>query len=234
MIKNIIFDLGGVLLDLDMPYCITRFKSLGLDLNKLTESNKNSTSASTQKNAVLCEGMVATGAMNLYQTGDISTDDFFLGMQRYALPGTTMKQLKDAWNTCCLTIPQYRLDKVYELRQKGYNIYMLSNTNDEHWQDIVARCFGSYEDVTRYFHRTFLSQEMHLAKPNDAIYTTLLSEINAEASECLFIDDSQPNIDAASALGFHTIKAQVTKTKDGEVIERPSIDWVNIIDERLA
>lgn len=234
MIKNIIFDLGGVLLDLDMPYCIQQFRTLGIDLAALTSATKDTPADTTQKNAVLCEGMVATGAMNLYQIGAITTDDFFRGLLPYCSPGTTTQQLRDAWNSCCLTIPQYRLDKILALRQQGYSIYMLSNTNEEHWRDIVARCFGTLADVSRYFHRTFLSQEMHLAKPNDAIFTTLLSEIHATASECIFIDDSQANIDAAASLGFHTIKAEVTKTQGGRVVSLPQVDWVKGIDEEIG
>ena len=200
MIKNIIFDLGGVLLDIDLVHCMRQVQALGVDFDSLSQQTATFDSASNQKPAVMGEGIVATGATHLYQIGEISTTDFIGGIQKLCRQGTTYQQVLDAWNTCCIDIPQYRLDKVLQLRQRGYRTYMLSNTNDAHWQDIVRRCFGGQEQVDRYFDKVFLSQEMHLAKPNDDIYLEVLREIGAEASECLFIDDSTQNTQAAAAL----------------------------------
>ncbi|MBR1668446.1 MAG: HAD-IA family hydrolase [Bacteroidaceae bacterium] len=108
---------------------------------------------------------------------------------------------------------------------------MLSNTNDAHWQDIKARCFGGQENVDKYFDHVFLSQEMHLAKPNDEIFLEVLRQIGAKAEECLFIDDSTANVEAASALGFHTMKAEVSKTHEGKVVERPKKEWTEEIEK---
>lgn len=233
MIKNIIFDLGGVLLDIDLIYCMKQVQALGVDFDSLSKQTAAVDPASNQKMAVMGEGIVATGATHLYQIGEISTTDFITGIQRLCCPETTYQQVLDAWNTCCIDIPQYRLDKVLQLRQQGYRTYMLSNTNDAHWQDIVKRCFGSKEQVDRYFDHVFLSQEMHLAKPNDDIYLEVLNSIGAEASECLFIDDSTQNIQAAAALGFNTIHAEVSKTCDGKVIAPPATEWKDVIDKVL-
>lgn len=233
MIKNVIFDLGGVLLDIDLMYCMRQVQALGVDLDALSAMPSSTLSEGT-KPAVMGEGMVATGAMHLYQVGGISTPDFIGGIQTLCRPETTYEQVLAAWNTCCIGIPQERLDKVLELRQRGYHTYMLSNTNDAHWQDIKTRCFGGQEQVDKYFDHAFLSQEMHLAKPNDDIYLRVLEDIGAKAEECLFIDDSTPNIEAAANLGFRTIHAEVSKTKNGKVIALPNVDWRETIDEVLA
>ena len=234
MIKNIIFDLGGVLLDIDLQYCMRQVQALGIDLNAYSASTASLTLAADTQPAVMGEGMVATGALHLYQVGGISTPDFLEGVRRHCRPGTTTEQVLAAWNTCCIGIPQERLDKVLELRQRGYHTYMLSNTNDAHWQDIKTRCFGGQAEVDKYFDHVFLSQEMHLAKPNDEIYLEVLKTIGAKAEECLFIDDSTLNVEAAARLGFHTIHAEVTTTKNGKVIALPNNDWKVLIEQQLT
>ena len=218
MIKNIIFDLGGVLLDIDLNYCMKRMMALGIDLEAFEK--KGMQTPSDTKAAVLGEGIVANGAMHLYQTGDISTEEFLEGVRRFCKEGTTQEDVLEAWNSCCIAIPQYRLDKLKELKEKGYRIYLLSNTNEAHWQKIVEKCFGGQEVVDSHFDHVFLSQEMHMAKPNDEIYLEVLHQIGAKAEECLFIDDSSANLKAAAALGFHTLHAETSKTKDGKVVER--------------
>lgn len=232
MIKNIIFDLGGVLLDIDLPYCMRSVQALGIDLNNLPQS-ASADGHSSLKPAVMGEGVVASGMLNQYQVGAVSTPEFLSAIHSLCHPGTTMQQVIDAWNTCCINIPEYRLNKIRQLRSKGYHIYMLSNTNDAHWQDIVSRCFGGQDKVDELFDHTFLSQEMHMAKPNDDIYLEVLKEIGSPASECMFIDDSTPNVEAAKALGFHAIHAEVSATRDGKVIAPPATDWTDTIDAAL-
>lgn len=234
MIKNIIFDLGGVLLDIDLVHCMKQVQSLGVNFDTLSKQTAPADPASGEKPAVMGEGIVATGETHMYQIGKISTEDFIGGIQHLCNPGTTFQQVLDAWNTCCIDIPQHRLDKVMQLRQQGYRTYMLSNTNDAHWQDVVKRCFGGQEGVDRYFDKVFLSQEMHLAKPNDEIYLEVLKEIGADASECLFIDDSTQNVEAAASLGFCTIRAEVSKTAGGKVVAVPATEWKDVIDGVIA
>lgn len=231
MIKNIIFDLGGVLLDIDLVYCRQQMSALGIDLKAYEQAEKQVTTGT--KAAVLGEGIVANGAMHLYQTGDISTEEFLESIKRYCNPGTTTAQVLEAWNSCCIAIPQYRLDKLKELKEKGYRIYMLSNTNEAHWQKIVAQCFGGQEVVDRHFDHVFLSQEMHMAKPNEDIYLKVLEDIGAKAEECLFIDDSSANLEAAAALGFHTFHAATSKTENGKVVVPPDAEWKDVIDHML-
>ena len=231
MIRNIIFDLGGVLLDIDLNYCIRQMQALGIDLDAFEKKSVQTPTGT--KAAVLGEGIVANGAMHLYQTGDITTEEFLEGVRRYCQEGTTREQVLDAWNSCCIAIPSYRLEKLKELKERGYRIYMLSNTNEAHWQKIVAQCFGGEDVVDSHFDHVFLSQEMHMAKPNDNIYLKVLEDIHAQANECLFLDDSSANLEAASALGFHTYHAETSKTQNGMVVAPPSTDWTTTIDKLL-
>ena len=233
MIKTIIFDLGGVLLDIDLPYCIHRVKELGVDIDALSAIPAPELAIDT-KPAVMGEGMVASGMLHLYQVGGISTADFIITIQRLCRPGISYEQVLEAWNTCCIDIPQRRLDNVLALRQRGYRTCMLSNTNDAHWQDIKSRCFGGQDMVDKYFDNVFLSQEMQLAKPNGDIFLKVIEFLSVQPEECLFIDDSTANVEAASHLGFHTIHADVSTTKNGKVIALPNVDWMDEIEEILT
>ena len=219
------------MLDIDLHYCIRQMQALGIDLDAFEKKSVQTPTGT--KAAVLGEGIVANGAMHLYQTGDITTEDFLEGVRISCQEGTTREQVLDAWNSCCIAIPSYRLEKLKELKERGYRIYMLSNTNEAHWQKIVAQCFGGEDVVDSHFDHVFLSQEMHMAKPNDNIYLKVLEDIHAQANECLFLDDSSANLEAASALGFHTYHAETSKTQNGMVVAPPSTDWTTTIDNLL-
>ena len=105
-IKNIIFDLGGVLLDIDLNYCMRQMQALGIDLDAFKKKGMQTPIGT--KAAVLGEGMVANGIMHLYQTGDITTEAFLEGVRKYCKEGTTREQVLEAWNSCCISIPSYR------------------------------------------------------------------------------------------------------------------------------
>lgn len=230
-IKNIIFDLGGVLLDIDLNHCMRQMQALGIDLDAFKKKGMQTPIGT--KAAVLGEGLVANGIMHLYQTGDITTEAFLEGVRKYYKEGTTREQVLEAWNSCCISIPSYRLNKLRELKQKRYTICMLSNTNEAHWQEIVKKCFGGQEVVDELFDHVFLSQEMHMAKPNDEIYLEVLRQINAKAEECFFLDDSSANLEAAAALGFHTLHVETSKTQNGMVVAPPATDWTTTIESFL-
>lgn len=204
MIRNIIFDLGGVLLNLNMPQCFQNFAMLGADKQYFMGGG---TQKGEKKGATICEGITASGDMDLYQVGKISTEDFLAKIQSICRQGTTRDDVLDAWNSCLLDIPAYKLDLLKSLRAKGYKVFMLSNTNDAHWTRIERENFP--EPVDEYFDDVFLSHELGMAKPNADIYETVLERIGAPADECLFIDDAQVNCDAAALLGINVQKYDI-------------------------
>lgn len=206
MIKHVIFDLGGVLIDLDMPRSMQSFAALGADPKALLQPASSAATEGRAK-ATLCDGMVANGAMDLYQTGDISTSDFVAGILKYCTPGTTSEQVLQAWNGCLLEIPAYKLEFIKSLRTQGYSVHLLSNTNDAHWQHIAKVHFGGMAE--EFFDTIFLSHEMRMAKPDSHIFLAVLDRLGVQPQECLFIDDAQANVDAAKALGYKVFKAPV-------------------------
>ncbi len=224
---NIIFDLGGVLLDIDMQRSLLAFEALGIDTKALLAPKQDNTPQAT-----ICEGMSATGFMHLYQIGSITTEQFLNELRTHCHPGTTQQQLLNAWNACLIDIPQFKLDAILQLRQQGYKVHMLSNTNDSHWQYIAQQLFP--QPPHHYFDHIFLSQEMHLAKPDPTIYQAVLQQINAQPHDCLFIDDAQINCDAAAALGLHTYKADTAHPTAQGTLLRPATEWPSIIHQLLS
>lgn len=213
MIKTIIFDLGGVLIDVDMNRCFHNIKALGVDVDSLTKTS----SESNAPISTVCEGVTISGALHEYQIGKIPTNKFISMIQQISNPGTTRQQVLDAWNSCLLTLPKYKLDFVKQLRNEGYATYLLSNTNDAHWKYILETSFP--EPAENYFDKLFLSQEMGMAKPDTEIYAEVLRKIGTPADECLFIDDSSTNCKAAETLGIYTYNAPVHTDYREEVLK---------------
>ena len=136
------------------------------------------------------------------ELGNIRTEDFFKAIQKKANGALSLEQIADYWHLILLVIPQEKLDLIRELR-KHYTVHLLSNTNEPHWEYICQTCFNKDGyTVNDYFEKIFLSYEMHLAKPDKAIFGQMLHEAQLVPEETLFIDDSEANCQAASELGI--------------------------------
>ena len=195
--ENLIFDLGGVLIDLDVGRMLKGFEGVGLDPRMFMAE-------SAEKGATtVCEGMSVGQLLSDYQTGDITTEELLETILPECRPGTTREQLVEAWNHCLVSIPRERLETVRRWREKGHRTYMLSNTNDLHWRYISTHCFGGeglgLEDC---FDGVFLSHEMRLAKPDAEIYRRMLETLGVRAEDCWFVDDAQVNVEAARKEGL--------------------------------
>ena len=185
-IKNIVFDLGGVLIDLD-------FKSAINGLQKAGFSN-----VKEQLQAFDREGI-----FQKFELGDISADAFRSAIRENSIITLTDSEIDNLWNLMLLEIPREKLELILELRGK-YMVYLLSNTNSIHWDYVCKNAFN-YRGfrVNDYFEKTFLSFEMHLAKPNKAILEKMLNDANLLPEETLFIDHSEANCKAAEEIGIH-------------------------------
>ncbi len=189
-IKNIIFDFGDVFVNLDKNYFPSQL----------------------EKYSVNESGRLALDKLNkLYEVGFISTDEFLNSLHE-AIPQLSTQQLKEIWNGMLLEFPTYRLDFIVSLsRKRTHKIYLLSNTNELHIENIKENMGADYETFKNAFDDFYLSHEIGLRKPNLDIYEFVLQENNIKAEETLFIDDTAANTDAAQGLGIRTWHLQVGK-----------------------
>mgnify|MGYP003187238590 CR=1 FL=1 len=183
--KNIIFDLGGVLLDLDINRCMTEFEKVGLhDIRRwMTGTNE-------------------LGFLKEYERGDLTTPQFREKIREEAGRALSDKETDRVWNSMLKEIPEYKLELLLTLRKK-YRLYLLSNTNDLHWNVCIPKFEYRGLRVGDFFTHVFLSYQMHQAKPDIVIFQTVLKEAKLLPEETLFIDDSLENCRAAASLGIN-------------------------------
>ena len=208
MLKNYIFDLGGVLLDIRMKNAYERFVALGLPPAELEP------------------GGSAYKLMEDYQLGFITSAEFCQQIAskcaanvfaRCAAGPTTPHDIEDAWNSICLSVADRKLQALRKLRKmEGVaSVSLLSNTNELHWECSCQNWFNANGNkLEDFFDKIFLSQELHLQKPDPEIFKTAIRELGASPAETIFLDDSPVNTAAAAACGLQTL----TVTAD--------VDWV--------
>ena len=185
-IKNIVFDLGGVLVDLDFKAAINGLQEAGF--------------ANVKEQL---QAFDRDGIFQKFELGEMTADEFRSAIRENSTVALTDEEVDNLWNLMLLEIPREKLELILELRGK-YMVYLLSNTNSIHWDYVCKNAFN-YRGfrVEDYFEETFLSYKMHLAKPDKAIFEKVLSDANLLAEETLFIDDSEANCKAAQEVGIH-------------------------------
>ncbi len=188
--KNIIFDLGNVLVKLNPEGCIGAFKAIGM--GELVDSNPQS------------EGMKLMSKLGV---GMITTEEFCDAARKLTGTDVTNEDIIDAANKMLVEIPDEKKERLLQLKKVGYRLFLLSNTIDVHWDYCVEHLFPYQKyGVEDYFEQCFLSQRMHLAKPNARIYEEVIRQANIHPDETLFIDDLKENCEAAEKLGIHTFQ----------------------------
>jgi putative hydrolase of the HAD superfamily len=198
-VKNIIFDLGGVLLNIDYNRTEKAFAELGF-------SNWHD---------------VYSQAAQIYlfdnfEKGRISESDFFVELKKLSgLQNISYDDLKDAWNAMLINFPQehYRLLKNL---QGHYRIFLLSNTNETHIQrfEKLIEEVCPVSEFENLFERIYYSCRMGLKKPDAACFGKVLSDNNLSAEETIFIDDSRQHITGAQNAGIRAKWLELPKTTE--------------------
>ena len=186
---TIILDMGGVLMNHNMPECIARFTDI-------LGEEKMRTILGLATNG---EG-TADSLMEQYERGDISTDAFIDSIMQHAQRPTTREEVIAAWNAMHGGIPAERLQHIQQWKDAGHRLFLLSNNNDLHWHHIL-----SLYDMSMFEH-CFASHLMHMSKPDLRIYEAVDQQLHAWNCESpfIFVDDIAINRETSEALGWKT------------------------------
>ena len=187
-VKNIIFDLGGVLLNINYHKTADAFKQLGVHQFDELYSQAN-----------------ANHLFEALETGEISEEEFYNAIHPYCSANTTREQIQTAWNAMLL---DFRIDSltILETLKDKYNLFLLSNTNSIHLQAFNQKLREETGKISldAYFIKSYYSHIIQIRKPYAATYQWVLNDGNMIAAETLFIDDSVNNITGAKEAGIRT------------------------------
>lgn len=188
-ISTILFDLGNVLFDLDIPATEEALSNL-LGQHSLRFKN----------------WAVKQQFFERYEIGEISDELFIEKIGEHCLPGTTEQMIINAWNAMLLGMPADRLQWLKELRSI-YQVALLSNTNALHiaWvRQFLANGHQVTEFETTHFDRVYYSHEIGARKPDENSFQYVLDDLDVDPSEILFIDDVPENTKTAASMGIRT------------------------------
>ena len=185
-IKNIIFDLGGVILNIDMKRTENALRDLGI--SNLSEHMKQSHLISFFRQ---------------YEAGKIDDAAFIRAIQSLSQKALEEEAIVNAWNALLLDFPAERIELLRSLRKK-YRLFLLSNTNGLHYRQFQQQIFsqtGKYlEDL---FEKTYYSHTIGLCKPDKAAFQLVIDENNLDPKETIFVDDTEANMTGAKEAGLH-------------------------------
>lgn len=188
-IRNIIFDLGGVLLSIDYEKTTRAFRDLGVE-------NFDERFSQLQADPLFSE----------FEKGKVTETAFFEAMKTAAGDDmVTEMQIRDSWNAMLLEFRTESLAYLLKLKDR-YKLYLLSNTNIIHLEafNAIFASIGGEKKFEEYFDEVYFSHRIGLRKPDAGAFEYVLQQNNLLASETLFIDDTIPNIETAIALGMRT------------------------------
>ncbi len=190
-IENIIFDFGGVVLDIDPQLTINEFVKLGFsDLEKATSDE-------------------FTQLIRKFERGIYTPEVFRNKMKKFLGIKISDQQFDDAWNALLFDIPSERIDIIEQVKE-NYQILLLSNSNEIHYdlyvRDLQLR-FG-YREFADLFHEAYFSFDLHLSKPDIEVYEFIINQNELKPKKTLFIDDRSDNIEAARKAGLQTYLLQ--------------------------
>lgn len=187
-IKNILFDLGGVLFHIDYHLTIDAFKSLGkVDFERLFTQNQQNT------------------LFDSFETGKISSKSFVEGLQKF-LPNCRKEVIIKAWNAMLLGLPAEHLYLLEELSKK-YRLFLLSNANKIHI-DFVNNHLSEMHDIENidaHFEKTYYSHLIGMRKPHPSTFEFVLKDAGIKAKNTLFIEDTLQHIEGAKKAGLRTL-----------------------------
>lgn len=190
-IKNIAFDLGGVVLALSYEQAVRRFEEIGL------ANARQHLDAFEQK-----------GIFGDLESGRISPEDFRRELSKLIGREVTMDDCYQAWHGYVDHVPKRNLEAILRLREQGYKVCLLSNTNPFMMQWAEKDFDGEGHPISYFFDALYLSFECKVMKPRREIFEMMLKGQQALPEETLFVDDGPRNVEVAKAIGMQTLSPQ--------------------------
>lgn len=187
-IKNIVFDIGNVLVDIDYNVTIAEFQKLAtVDFSTIVSYSKQDK------------------LFDLFEKGQITAQEFRNSLKKYLKPNVTDLEIDAAWNSILIAYPAPKFKLLRQLKNQ-YRIFALSNINEIHVAaiDKAAQELLNENKFANFFHHAYYSNETGFRKPEIEIYELLLQEQFLNPNDTLFIDDKAENIQAAAALHIQT------------------------------
>jgi len=193
-ITTLIFDFGGVLINLDLNRCIQKFKDLSVNN---FENNLNNYG---QK-----------GIFLEFEKGLIDIPTFRDEIRKLAGKPLKDNEIDEAWCAFLCNIPDYKIELLLQLKKK-FRLLLLSNTNPLHIEISARDEFARFgQTMQSLFDKCYFSYEMKMVKPDAEIFEALLADAGLTAEECLFLDDGEKNILQAEKMGIQTYHVDVSE-----------------------
>ena len=187
-VKNIAFDLGGVVLALSYEQAVRRFEEIGL------RNARQNLDAFEQK-----------GIFGDLESGRITAEDFRRELSLLVGRELTAEECYQAWHGYVDYVPKRNLEAILSLRARGFKVCLLSNTNPYMMQWAERDFDGEGHPISDFFDAMYLSYQCGVMKPRHEIFEMMLKGQQAKAEETIFVDDGPRNVEAAAALGMHTL-----------------------------
>ena len=187
-IRTIIFDMGGVIITIDQQEAVRRFKALGL-----------------QDAEQQLDPYTQGGIFGDLEAGRITAEEFRIALSKQVGRELSYDECRHAWLGYCDDVPQRNLQLLTRLRQEGYRLILLSNTNPYMMSHVLSPAFdGSGHPLSHYLDALYMSFEMKVMKPDETFFRRVLMAEQTIPSECLFVDDGPRNVAVASQIGINT------------------------------
>lgn len=189
-IKNIIFDLGGVIIDLCRDEAVRSLEALGIpDVDSLLGLYRQE------------------GPFLELEIGKITAAEFYDRLLPSCRPGTSCRQIQEAFNAFLIGLPAERLEMLRALRKKGYRLFALSNTNAVMFDSWIKHHFRAEGlEIDDYFEGIIASFREGVCKPDCGIFSVALARYGLDGNETIFLDDSEANCEAARKAGMRAMK----------------------------
>lgn len=187
-VKNIMFDLGGVIMTIDQPSAVERFKEIGLK------------DADTR-----LDPYTQSGIFGDLEEGKITDREFIRELSKLVGRELSYDECKYAWRGYTKEVPMRNIKVLDKLKSMGYRLILISNTNPFMMDWAMSSDFsGDGRPLSAFFDSMYMSYKMKVMKPNERMFSEIIRQEGINPEETLFVDDGPKNVSMGKALGLKT------------------------------